>query len=89
MDDSYSGGVFTYGGDSVTIDDILSTYISTLCMSIGNITVIYNIISGNTDPLWNVALVVIFILDIIWGFTLALTTLMAYGYYYDKRFSKP
>ena len=89
MDDSYRGGIFTCGGDGMTIDDILATYISTLCMSIANITVLYNVISGNPNPLWDVALVIIFILDIIWGVALAFTTLMVYGYYYDKRFSKP
>ena len=62
MDDSYSGGIFTYGGDSVTTKDkdIIYTYLALLLISIANITIIYHVISGDTNIYWNISIIIIF-----------------------------
>ena len=93
MDDSYCGGVFANGGDSVTTEDkdIIYTYLSLLLISIANITIIYHVISGDMNIYWNISVIIIFIVDVLWlGLLILMAISITYSYYnYNKYWKEP
>ena len=79
MDDSYSGGIFTYGGDSVT-KNVLYDYLEITIFAIINIVFIYMLINDKTNIYLNILMIPLFVFDAIYLIPLLIALLM-YSYY--------
>ena len=85
MDDSYSGGIFTYGGDGVT-KNVLYDYLEITTFAVINIVFIYLLINDKTNIYLNVLIIpiFIFIFDTIYLIPLLIALLM-HSYYNEEQ----